>query len=381
VAKTDFFDKHRDHSRTKHTILVKYLEAYFKILGRSNKQMNYFDCFAGIGRMKDGEFLSPCKALWMLGNEPALVDKVRTYFVEKDHDRFLQLRSAVEDTYEKCPKLFPPEVQNDSFQGFCSSLLDRYGDYPLEPSFFFIDPTDVSNTPISLIGRLHQNRAAESLLFFNYEGANRVLGLPGISPTAVSLFGTEEIVTELRDVLSGLSNSRDRETAIRDAYITSLREVGNAKYVIPFRVENEGKRSTSHYLVHASNHYLGFNIMKDVMVKAGSVGEGDYGQLHYLQRSLKYPLTFNLDIARLRRMLLNDCSGGTYNVKDLTFSEDPDNLFAPSTTKRVLLDFEKEGVLSVFKDPDCLKPQPVDSRPKRNDLHTLSETYWVKFAP
>ena len=57
-----------------------------------------------------------------------------------------------------------------------------------------------------------------------------------------------------------------------------------AKYIIPFRVEHQDQRRTSHYLIHASKHPLGFRIMKDVMWRRGH-GEDEPGGLELRQKS------------------------------------------------------------------------------------------------
>jgi hypothetical protein len=56
------------------------------------------------------------------------------------------------------------------------------------------------------------------------------------------------------------------------------------KYIIPFRVESEVQKKTSHYFIHASKHPLGFRIMKDVMWRRGH-GEDEAGGLEFLQNS------------------------------------------------------------------------------------------------
>ena len=53
----------KPHTRAKHTILDRYLGAWFPILATQSKQLVYFDGFAGPGRYAGGETGSPLIAL------------------------------------------------------------------------------------------------------------------------------------------------------------------------------------------------------------------------------------------------------------------------------------------------------------------------------
>ena len=51
------------HTRAKHEILKKYLEAWFPIINRYNRKIIYIDGFCGPGRYSGGEPGSPVIAL------------------------------------------------------------------------------------------------------------------------------------------------------------------------------------------------------------------------------------------------------------------------------------------------------------------------------
>ena len=55
------------------------------------------------------------------------------------------------------------------------------------------------------------------------------------------------------------------EQMILQSYRDALREDMSVIYSVPFRVESEDQKKTSHYFIHATNHRRGFKIMTEVM--------------------------------------------------------------------------------------------------------------------
>src|SRR5438445_12315710 len=85
------------HTRAKHEILRRYLQAWMPILSQGRfPEMLYIDGFAGPGQYEGGEAGSPIIALdTALGFKPALRAKVHFLFIEKDDDRAAHLREQV----------------------------------------------------------------------------------------------------------------------------------------------------------------------------------------------------------------------------------------------------------------------------------------------
>src|SRR5947209_15153728 len=71
---------------------------------------------------------------------------------------------------------------------------------------------------------------------------------------------------------------------ILSSYRNALHEGMGVAFTTPFRVESEEKQKTSHYLIHATNHHLGFKIMKEVMWGRGH-SETSQGDLQFVQAS------------------------------------------------------------------------------------------------
>jgi three-Cys-motif partner protein len=66
----EYWESYNDLQRTKHSILRKYLGAWFPILTSWSGRVLYIDCHAGRGRHKTGEEGSPIIALNCLLNHP-----------------------------------------------------------------------------------------------------------------------------------------------------------------------------------------------------------------------------------------------------------------------------------------------------------------------
>ena len=86
------------HTRAKHAILKRYLQAWMVILSQGKfPEILYIDGFAGPGEYNKGEPGSPVIALQTaLAYRPPLTAKVRFLFVEKDKERSAHLKSLVD---------------------------------------------------------------------------------------------------------------------------------------------------------------------------------------------------------------------------------------------------------------------------------------------
>src|ERR1700757_1934094 len=85
------------HTRAKHEILKRYLQAWMVILSQGRfPEILYIDGFAGPGEYAGGEAGSPIIALdTALGFKPPLTAKVHFLFVDKDDARADHLRKQV----------------------------------------------------------------------------------------------------------------------------------------------------------------------------------------------------------------------------------------------------------------------------------------------
>jgi three-Cys-motif partner protein len=92
--------EYREHTRVKHILLGKYLNAWIPILGKYNPRICYFDGFAGRGEYIDEKTHtviqtgSPLVALKVADGLSRYFDKLVCCFVEKDGDNFRRLSAA-----------------------------------------------------------------------------------------------------------------------------------------------------------------------------------------------------------------------------------------------------------------------------------------------
>lgn len=385
----EHFEDYREQTRVKHAILEKYLPAFFHILKQTNDNLVYIDGFAGRGTYTDAESGatfegSPLRALRLISKSEELAAKVSTFFIERDRKLATDLRATVAAFVASITNLRAPVICEGEFAHELTSALDeieREG-HGLAPTFLFVDPCGVAGTDFSVIQRYLNQRHCETLIFFNIAGVRRILGLQErMGDTLGELLGSAEHANKLAEEVARCNDPEAKEERIVSYYADRLR-VTKAKYVTPFRVEYENRRSTSHYLIHATSHPRGFSIMKDVMWSVGKTAEGD-GGLALVQASKQNSphLLFRPKWEAVKADVLRELGSGKRRVSH--FYEDlvarPTNLLSETAYRKALLELEAEGELIVL-DKLGAAPAPAATRRKRNGVSTLADAYYVVLA-
>jgi three-Cys-motif partner protein len=162
------------HTLAKHEILKLYLQAWFPILGFSEKKLIYLDGFAGPGLYKDGEKGSPIIALGALlehKHKNKLLEKRTQFlfvFIEKDKERAEVLKKIIK-------KLFPDLPENINYQIFqaeFAQVLEKALTYienegaELAPTFAFLDPFGYAGLPLRIVCRILRYDKCEVLITF-----------------------------------------------------------------------------------------------------------------------------------------------------------------------------------------------------------------------
>ena len=258
------------HTRAKHEILRRYLQAWTPILTQGGfPEILYVDGFAGPGRYSEGEDGSPIIALRAaLEHRSRIRAIVRFLFIEKDRDRARALGETVGDI--SVPPNFRIEIRGgemfeEAFAPFLTSYRTRSGRPP--PIFAFIDPFGWAGVPFSMVIEIMSHRSCEVLVNFMYEEINRFIGHPDQETNFDTFFGTPD----WRDGV-GLSNPRERRRFFHDLYLRQLREAAGADYVRSFEMRNERDR-VDYYLFYATNNLRGLAKMKEAMWKIDESGE------------------------------------------------------------------------------------------------------------
>ena len=258
------------HTRAKHEILKRYLQAWMPILTRGGfREILYVDGFAGPGRYSKGEVGSPIIALQVALDQPTQSGAtIRFLFIEKDEGRACQLKEIAGS--KAVPENFQIEVAaGETFEVAFGRLLSSYkarGAW-LPPTFAFIDPFGWTGAPFSIVKEIMGYPSCEVLVTFMYEEINRFIAYSDQDQNFDAFFGT-------RDWREGvkLADPRRRNRFLHDLYIRQLRESAGAKYVRSFEMRND-RDVVDYYLFYATNNLLGLRKMKEAMWKIDESGE------------------------------------------------------------------------------------------------------------
>jgi len=378
-ADSEHFETYRDQTKLKHELLTNYLPVYFNILKANQKNLVFIDGFAGRGYYVDAgtRFAgSPILAMRLLADSPALCAQVQCIFVEANATYAANLREEVRAQQAAAPLAKPAAVQHQPFQDFMADLREHLASSTkgLAPTFLFVDPCGVAGVKMSDLAAVLARDYCELFLFFNYEGINRIAGnaaKSGSSPTLVDLFGSQARVNALIDALRASKSTLAREEILVQHFSDALRAESRADFLLPFRIEHEAKEKTSHYLLHATKHSLGFRLMKTVMSKAARARGGASG-LEALQASTHAGgfLYEHPDVAAMKASILAELRTGPKRVSLFRqeWVERSTDMFCDDDYKRSLLELEASSKLIVLDK--ALRPKPAAMR-MRNGQATL----------
>lgn len=380
----EHFGDYREQTQVKHEILAAYLTPYFRIVGKTNRNLIYLDGFAGPGtytKADTGEVFdgSPVRALKLIAGNDTFSRKVSPFFIEVDEYLHRQLEKAVADFAIGNRQIRKPITECCTFAEGVRKLLGQSGGN-LAPTFLFVDPCGVAGTSFETIRTVMACKSSEAFVFFNIDGVRRIAGLDRLSDVLVELLGSRERAGMLFTALQTTDDVGERERLILASYRRALREDMRVLYTIPFRVESEDKQKTSHYLIHASNHPLGFKIMKEVMWNRGHSEEGE-GALQFVQAGRTDYIPLFDPRYDVKKEILNTLTAGPRCV-DLFYSDwvvRPDDLLCQPAYKQALLELESCGEIEVL-DKDRSTPKPVNSRKSHKGKPTLGEGYYVRLA-
>ena len=269
TPKTTIWDL-EPHTRAKHEILRRYLQAWTPILSLGGfLQVQYIDGFAGPGRYSKGEDGSPVIALRAaLDQRVKISATILFFFVEKDVARAQVLQQIVDGM--QLPANFHVRVIGG--QTFENAFADLLGFYTskgesLPPTFAFIDPFGWAGVPFSAVKDIMSCQSCEVLVTFMYEEINRFIGHPDQAANFDSFFGTPDWRQGV-----ALADPRARNRFLHDLYVRQLRQSAGVKYVRSFQMRN-AQDVTDYYLFYATNNLRGLQKMKEAMWRVDESGE------------------------------------------------------------------------------------------------------------
>lgn len=254
--------------RAKHRMLTEYLKAWYPILGQTAGRVVYIDCHAGRGRHATGDAGSPLLALTTLLEHRALESilqssEVLFLFLEQDEANADSLYREIEQL--SLPGRVVVRVLADDHEARLNQELDeldRAGER-LAPSLSFFDPFGYQLS-MALLQRIMRQPRSEVLvtLMFRYIDMAMMNRTAAQDAILDQLFGCREW-RELREV----ELQDDRHSGALALFVEQL--ACDFHSVLEMRGE---RRSREYDLIHATNHLLGRERMKDALWKLAPDG-------------------------------------------------------------------------------------------------------------
>ena len=344
--------EYREHTRVKHELLRKYLYAWIIKLGRLHRKILFFDGFAGRGEYHpDLKLGSPIIALQVANelleqcekrNRPKYFDKFICIAIEKDPNNFNNLQKVMEREQEKLKfkENLQVELINNEFANVTNQVFKEVGQR-IAPSFFFVDPFGFSGVPFPTVKNILSLPHTEIFFTFMSRDINRFLAITEIETVLDTLYPT----SEWRDIYK-IRDWRKRDQALKDLYIKCLTEDANVKYAWAFRVCMDEKYQTLYYLIHATNHFDGLKIMKDIMYKQSA--SPNFAYLGPKEAQYRNQLMlFEDDISSLKKYLLQRISEQPKTFRKIleeTYMYTP---FVGSHYKEAFRQLEKENKIKI----------------------------------
>lgn len=249
------------HTKAKHEILERYLDAWFPILATYNQRIVYIDGFCGPGRYKGGEDGSPIIAIKKALNHFGRLQnrEISFIFIDERKDRIDHLKSEIASM--NIPSNFLIHTDVSEFEKTVGQILNdlKSKNLNLAPTFAFVDPFGFKGIPFSLVKELLSNPKTEVFINIMADFINRFVEHPDANTRQhiIDLFGTTQ-------ALQAIANGNNRLETLRQLYQTQLETC--AKYVRYFEMQDEQGRII-YYLFFASKHPLGFVKMKEAFWK------------------------------------------------------------------------------------------------------------------
>lgn len=356
MVNNSFFDEATEQSRIKATIVKDYFWAWARVILPTVKKqagrIAYIDLFAGPGRYKDGTKSTPLLILETAIADTDMRQRLVTLFNDADRENARALEKGIAALPGINKLKHKPQVESNEVGDEIVKSFERMN---LIPTFFFVDPWGYKGLSLGLVNSVLKNWGCDCVFFFNYNRINMGLGNDAVEEHIDVLFGKQR-ARRLRKRLAGLP-PYERETAIVESLSRSLRELG-AEYVLPFCFKDERGIRTSHHLVFATKHPLGYRIMKEIMARQSSEEHQGVASFGYCPASAIHPMLFELTrpLDDLEGMLLKEFRGQTLTTEQIYERHNVGRPYIMKNYKAILLRMEEQG--SVKADP------PVDERRK-----------------
>jgi len=252
-----------EHSKGKHIVFKRYLQAWLAILGTTHSQIAIIDGFAGPGEYTGGEDGSPIIALRALAEHTApITAKVAFWFIEANRDRAEHLETLVAPYRQLLAGKATIAVNIGTFDEQLTGVLKDAAakNLSLVPAFVMVDPFGVSHTPMSVISQILKNKKSEVYISFMTDWIDRFKQEPGFEAHLDGLFGSAEWRASER-----LTTPKERRAFLFPLYAACLKKAG-AKNVVHFDLRRGA--TVVYSIFFATGSELGCDKMKEAIWKA-----------------------------------------------------------------------------------------------------------------
>jgi len=293
------------HTKAKHIILKKYLDAWLPIISKYNGRVIYVDGFAGPGEYEDNEDGSPIIALKaVIGHilRPQLKAEFKFLFIEQEKNRCDHLKEVLKKFKIPSDLNIKIDIECDKFENILNKILNMIEkeNRELAPAFVFIDPFGFSGIPLDIIERIMRNKRCEVLITFMYEDIDRWKKLLINKEHLNSLFGTDKWQKINNQNLS----SYEKIVELHNLYKSQLETKVQIKFVRSFMMVNKFNKP-DYFLFFGTNNELGLERMKEAMWKADKTGTFQFSDATYdPNQSVLFELTPNY--SRLKKEILSE---------------------------------------------------------------------------
>ncbi len=332
------------HTKAKHSILRRYLQAYFPKMASAQRRIVFVDGFAGPGEYEEGEPGSPIVALDALVEHrhlPRMSNSEFVFlFIEERQDRFDNLEAILAQRAN--PSNVSVATRCGTFEEHLGKVLGDLGERRMAPAFVMVDPFGPRGLPLKLLRRLADHPKTELLVSLMYEPISRFLEHPTFESHLDDLFGTRE----WRDA-AGLEADA-KKTFLSQLYARQLRGIG-MDYVRLFEMRDAGNRP-EYFLAFATQNKEGLRVIKEAMWKvdqAGGIAFSDFTAPSPGQGTL---FAAEPDDGELRQLLMGQFDGQLAvpieEVNDFVLVDTP---FRETHGRKVLGLAAKNGAIDVTR--------------------------------
>ncbi|MFD1501482.1 three-Cys-motif partner protein TcmP [Streptosporangium lutulentum] len=335
------------HTRAKHELLRRYLEAWFPILlqgPRARECVTYVEGFAGPGIYKTGEPGSPIVALQVFLRQRRLLDtgkRTNVVLIEERADRLERLKKEVNDAttqYGNVPEGMRIEFRNDRCADTLLSALDAVKAMNT-PIFAFLDSWGGPDIPLDVARAIAGVPSSEVLVTFG----TRFLMQFGKAETHQAAGDQAFGGPSWRKVWDLPSDKK--KSFLVSTYRESLKAAG-FRYVLSFEMLGEGGHDL--HLVYGTTNALGLEKMKEAMWKVDPIRGVNYRDPRDPDQ-LSLEFSFNPDTGPLRRAILEELTKGERTLAQLREFALLETVYRPPQATTVVRDLLGRGL--VERDP------------------------------